>query len=114
MFDSLNRRTCLHYAAYYGHSDCLEAIISAAHSAPVAVTWLVFLIVSGLVLSCFDRCLIYLELDVVGRGFIRYVNIRDGGGATPLHIAARRRQPQCIRTLLANGALACALTCAYG
>ncbi|XP_038877653.1 putative E3 ubiquitin-protein ligase XBAT31 isoform X1 [Benincasa hispida] len=86
MFDSLNRRTCLHYAAYYGHSDCLEAIISAAHSAPVAATW----------------------------GFIRYVNIRDGGGATPLHIAARRRQPQCIQILLANGALVCALTCTYG
>lgn len=39
MFDSLNRRTCLHYAAYYGHSDCLEAIIAAAHSASVAATW---------------------------------------------------------------------------
>ncbi|XP_023518232.1 putative E3 ubiquitin-protein ligase XBAT31 [Cucurbita pepo subsp. pepo] len=86
MFDSLNRRTCLHYAAYFGHSDCLEAIISAAHSAPVAATW----------------------------GFIRYVNIRDGGGATPLHIAARQRQPRCIRILLANGALVCASTCAYG
>ncbi|XP_022978046.1 putative E3 ubiquitin-protein ligase XBAT31 isoform X1 [Cucurbita maxima] len=86
MFDSLNRRTCLHYAAYYGHSDCLEAIISAAHSDPVAATW----------------------------GFLRYVNIRDGGGATPLHIAARRRQPRCAQILLANGALVCALTCGYG
>ncbi|XP_022143822.1 putative E3 ubiquitin-protein ligase XBAT31 isoform X2 [Momordica charantia] len=86
MFDSLNQRTCLHYAAYYGHSDCLQAIIYAAHSAPVADTW----------------------------GFIRYVNIRDGGGATPLHIAARQRQPQCIWILLANGAIVCALTCAYG
>ena len=53
MFDSLNRRTCLHYAAYFGHSDCLEAIISAAHSAPVAATWLV-LIPIDLVFSCFD------------------------------------------------------------
>ncbi|KAA8518893.1 hypothetical protein F0562_016333 [Nyssa sinensis] len=24
MFDSLHGRTCLHYAAYYGHSDCLQ------------------------------------------------------------------------------------------
>lgn len=41
MFDSLHGRTCLHYAAYYGHSDCLQAIISSAHSSPVAVSWLV-------------------------------------------------------------------------
>ncbi|XP_068304179.1 putative E3 ubiquitin-protein ligase XBAT31 [Pyrus communis] len=43
MFDSLNGRTCLHYTAYYGHSDCLQAILSAAHSTPVANSWLVFL-----------------------------------------------------------------------
>ena len=36
MFDSIRRRTCLHYAAYYGHIDCLKAILSAAHSTPVA------------------------------------------------------------------------------
>lgn len=39
MFDSLNGRTCLHYAAYYGHSDCLKAILSAAHSTPVSDSW---------------------------------------------------------------------------
>lgn len=38
-FDSLHGRTCLHYAAYYGHSDCLQAILSAAQSSPVAVSW---------------------------------------------------------------------------
>lgn len=41
MFDSLHGRTCLHYAAYYGHSDCLQAILSAAHFTPVADSWLV-------------------------------------------------------------------------
>ena len=39
MFDSVNGRTCLHYAAYYGHSDCLQAILSAAHSSHVAASW---------------------------------------------------------------------------
>ncbi|XP_020698076.2 putative E3 ubiquitin-protein ligase XBAT31, partial [Dendrobium catenatum] len=35
MFDSVNGRTCLHYAAYYGHSDCLELVLEAAHSNPI-------------------------------------------------------------------------------
>ena len=43
MFDSRHGRTCLHYAAYYGHSDCLHAILSAAHSTPIAVSWWDFL-----------------------------------------------------------------------
>lgn len=46
MFDSLLGRTCLHYAAYFGHSDCLQTIISAAHYSPVAGSWLVSLVSS--------------------------------------------------------------------
>ncbi|GKV08130.1 hypothetical protein SLEP1_g19806 [Rubroshorea leprosula] len=86
MFDSLNGRTCLHYAAYYGHSDCLQAILSAARSSPVAVSW----------------------------GYARFVNIRDDKGATPLHLAARQRQSECVHSLLDNGALVCASTSRYG
>ncbi|GLT71323.1 hypothetical protein SLA2020_433530 [Shorea laevis] len=86
MFDSLHGRTCLHYAAYYGHSDCLQAILSAAHFTPVADSW----------------------------GFARFVNIRDGGGATPLHLAARQRRPECVHILLDSGALVCASTGGYG
>ncbi|XP_077216235.1 E3 ubiquitin-protein ligase XB3 isoform X2 [Tasmannia lanceolata] len=86
MFDSLHGRTCLHYAAYYGHSDCLQAILSAAHSTPVADSW----------------------------GFARFVNIRDGNGATPLHLAARQRRPECVHILLDNGGLVCASTGGYG
>ncbi|XWS28844.1 hypothetical protein CRYUN_Cryun25bG0106500 [Craigia yunnanensis] len=86
MFDSLHGRTCLHYAAYFGHSDCLQAILSAAQSSPVAVSW----------------------------GYARFVNIRDARGATPLHLAARQRRPECVDILLDNGALVCASTGGYG
>jgi len=86
MFDSTHGRTCLHYAAYYGHSDCLQAILSAARSSHVAASW----------------------------GYARYVNIRDGKGATPLHLAARQRRPECVHVLLDNGALVCASTGGYG
>ncbi|XP_057956059.1 putative E3 ubiquitin-protein ligase XBAT31 [Malania oleifera] len=86
MFDTLHGRTCLHYAAYYGHSDCLQAILSAAHTTPVAASW----------------------------GFARFVNTRDGRGATSLHLAARQRRPECVHILLDNGALVCASTGGYG
>ncbi|KAF5744614.1 putative E3 ubiquitin-protein ligase XBAT31 [Tripterygium wilfordii] len=85
-FDSLHGRTCLHYASYYGYSDCLEAILSAAQSSHVAVSW----------------------------GYARFVNIRDGKGATPLHLASRQRRPECVHILLDNGALACSSTGGYG
>ncbi|XWS74139.1 hypothetical protein CRYUN_Cryun02cG0190000 [Craigia yunnanensis] len=86
MFDSLHGRTCLHYAAYYGHFDCLQAILSAAQSSSVAVSW----------------------------GYARFVNIRDARGATPLHLAARQRRPECLHILLDNGAIVCASTSGYG
>ncbi|KAL2899009.1 putative E3 ubiquitin-protein ligase XBAT31 [Bienertia sinuspersici] len=86
MFDSLRGRTCLHYAAYYGHSDCLKIILSTARTSHVALSW----------------------------GFARFVNIRDGKGATPLHLAARQRRPECVHILLDNGALVCASTGGYG
>ncbi|KAL6133247.1 hypothetical protein ACLB2K_065484 [Fragaria x ananassa] len=85
MFDSLNGRTCLHYAAYYGHSDCLQAFLSAAQSTTVANSW----------------------------GFARFVNIRDGSGATPLHLAARQSRAECVHVLLDSGALVCASTGGY-
>ncbi|KAJ4906364.1 putative E3 ubiquitin-protein ligase XBAT31 [Raphanus sativus] len=86
MFDYVNRRTCLHYAAYYGHADCVQAILSAAQSSPVAVHW----------------------------GYARFVNIRDDKGATPLHLAARQRRPECVNVLLDSGSLVCASTSLYG
>ncbi|XP_072974598.1 E3 ubiquitin-protein ligase XB3-like isoform X1 [Typha angustifolia] len=82
IFDSPHARTCLHYAAYYGHSDCLQLMLVAARSNQIADSW----------------------------GFSRFVNIRDGSGATPLHLAAKQGQPECVHILLDNGALACALT----
>ena len=44
MFDSSHGRTCLHYAAYYGHSDCLRAVLTAARTAPVSQSWLALLL----------------------------------------------------------------------
>ncbi|KAG6415056.1 hypothetical protein SASPL_122458 [Salvia splendens] len=85
MFDTLNGRTCLHYSAYYGHSDCLEAILSAARTSHVSASW----------------------------GYSHFVNIRDGKGATPLHLAARQSRPQCVHMLLDNGALVCVSTGRY-
>ncbi|XP_057536401.1 putative E3 ubiquitin-protein ligase XBAT31 isoform X1 [Amaranthus tricolor] len=86
MFDSWRGRTCLHYAAYYGHSHCLKAILSTARTSHVALSW----------------------------GFARFVNIRDGKGATPLHLAACHRRPECVHILLDHGALVCASTGRFG
>ncbi|KAL5202520.1 hypothetical protein ABZP36_013472 [Zizania latifolia] len=86
MFDSVHARTCLHHAAYYGHHDCLQAILSAAQTTPVADSW----------------------------GFARFVNVRDDYGATPLHLAARQGRPVCVQLLLENGAIVTALTGSYG
>ncbi|XP_073276419.1 putative E3 ubiquitin-protein ligase XBAT31 [Primulina huaijiensis] len=85
LFDALKGRTCLHYAAHYGHSDCLKSILSAANSTPVAHSW----------------------------GFSRFVNIRDKSGATPLHLASRQKQSDCVHILLSRGALVCASTGGY-
>ncbi|KAL5227058.1 hypothetical protein ABZP36_015323 [Zizania latifolia] len=85
-FESVHARTCLHHAAYYGHTDCLQAILAAAQAAPVAASW----------------------------GFARFVNVRDEHGATPLHLAARQGRPACVRLLLDKGAIVSAPTAAYG
>uniref|UniRef100_A0A453GXD2 RING-type E3 ubiquitin transferase n=1 Tax=Aegilops tauschii subsp. strangulata TaxID=200361 RepID=A0A453GXD2_AEGTS len=86
MFDSVNARTCLHHAAYYGHADCLRAILAAARTTPVADSW----------------------------GFVRFVNVRDEHGATPLHVAARQGRPECVHLLLESGAIVSAPTGSYG
>lgn len=41
------------------------------------------------------------------------MNVGDGSGATPLHLAVRLGRPDCIRMLLDNGALVCAMTDSY-
>lgn len=86
MFDGVHARTCLHYAAYGGHSDCLLSILSSTRSSPVAASW----------------------------GFARFVNIRDKNGATPLHLAARQGRAECVHALLDNEALVCASTGGFG
>ncbi|KAG6499161.1 hypothetical protein ZIOFF_038917 [Zingiber officinale] len=48
------------------------------------------------------------------RGFARFVNVGDGRGETPLHLAARRRWTECVRVLLDHGALVSSSTREYG
>lgn len=55
-----------------------------------------------------------LLLGLECRGFARFVNIGDGSGATPLHLAARHGRPGCVRILLSNEALVCVSTGGYG
>ncbi|KAF3330517.1 E3 ubiquitin-protein ligase XB3-like protein [Carex littledalei] len=86
MFDSLNGRTCLHLAAYYGHTDCLKAILLAAQSSPVAQSW----------------------------GFARFVNLKDDNGATSLHLASRQGRANSVHILLDNGAIVSSPTVTYG
>ncbi|KAL6854002.1 hypothetical protein ACP4OV_020031 [Aristida adscensionis] len=86
MFDSANARTCLHHAAYYGHAECVAAVLAAARSTAVAASW----------------------------GFARFVNVRDEHGATPLHVAARQGRPGCVRLLLEQGGIVSAATGSYG
>uniref|UniRef100_A0A0A9G7G9 RING-type E3 ubiquitin transferase n=1 Tax=Arundo donax TaxID=35708 RepID=A0A0A9G7G9_ARUDO len=86
MFDSVHARSCLHHAAYYGHADCLQALLSAAETTPVAESW----------------------------GFLRFVNVRDEHGATALHLAARQGRPECVHLLLEKGAIVSAPTGSYG
>ncbi|KAF6152887.1 hypothetical protein GIB67_002972 [Kingdonia uniflora] len=85
MFDFLHGKTCLHHAAYYGYSDYVRAILSVAQSSRIANSW----------------------------GFMRFENVRDSYGETPLHLVARQRRPDCVHMLLDNGVLACASTCEY-
>lgn len=56
---------------------------------------------------------LYCLVGWVIRGFSRFVNIRDGTGATPLHLAARQSNPDCVRALLSSGALVSASTGGY-
>ena len=49
------------------------------------------------------------KFDGIGRGFSRFVNTRDEGGETSLHLAAQYGRPECVQILLHNGALVSAV-----
>ncbi|XP_061360693.1 putative E3 ubiquitin-protein ligase XBAT31 [Gastrolobium bilobum] len=82
MFDARYGRTCLHYAAYYGHSSCVKAILSAAQSSPVSVSW--------------------EKNSIPCSGFRRFVNIRDGKGATPLAFGNESSEGKCLSSCISD------------
>ena len=47
-------------------------------------------------------------------GFVRFVNVRDECGATPLHLVVRQGRPECIHLLLENDAIVSAPMGSYG
>ncbi|KAI4385545.1 hypothetical protein MLD38_003558 [Melastoma candidum] len=94
VFDSLHGRTCLHYTAYYGHSECLKAILSSARSSRVATSWFVL---SNPLAEYFESPhILKIRTGCLFRGS-RFVNIRDGKGATSLHLAAHQRRPDSLQ-----------------
>jgi E3 ubiquitin-protein ligase XBAT32/33 len=114
MFDSSHGRTCLHYAAYYGHAESLRAILSAAKSAPVSQSWLAFLSSPVPPVVFWFLALLMWPRPWFRRGFARFVNVRDDTGATPLHLAARQGWRRCVHVLLENGAIVSASSGAFG
>lgn len=86
MFDGINGRTCLHYAAKSGHLECVQIVLDAAQLPAVTQTW----------------------------GFARYLNVRDSSGATPLHLAARSSHATVVRLLLSKGSFVSATTTRSG
>ncbi|KAF8395109.1 hypothetical protein HHK36_019050 [Tetracentron sinense] len=115
--DILNRhkQTPLMLAVIHGKISCVQRLLQAGANI------LMFDSIHGR--TCLHHAayygrvefvLIVLWLGLDGRGFARFVNIRDGNGATPLHLAARQRRPDCVHLLLDSGALVCASTGGYG
>lgn len=51
---------------------------------------------------------------LIHRGFVRFLNVRDAYGATPLHLAARGGHISVVKHLLENGALVSATTTTTG
>jgi ankyrin repeat protein len=86
MFDSSHGRTCLHYAAYYGHAESLRAILSAAKSAPVSQSWLAFVraLVSTAQSVIFWLLLADVALEVQGVRPLRQREGRHRGDAAAL------------------------------
>ena len=78
MFDSLRRRTCLHYAAYYGHVDCLKAILSAAHSTPVADSWFDSLLSLSLSLFHMPQLWMQAQIDMNGTNSKLFIGVLSG------------------------------------
>ncbi|KAL6584441.1 hypothetical protein OROMI_003730 [Orobanche minor] len=112
---SLTYLTPLMLAAMHGKISCVTKLIEAGANLmeePVCTTPRAM--VTLIVFSSFFLQPEPPRWHLLGRGYSRFVNVRDGKGATPLHLAARQRRPECVHMLLDNGALVCASTSGYG
>uniref|UniRef100_A0A804PRL8 RING-type E3 ubiquitin transferase n=1 Tax=Zea mays TaxID=4577 RepID=A0A804PRL8_MAIZE len=94
MFDSQHGRTCLHHASYFGHVGCLQAILTAARTTPVANSWFpgstsLHLAARSGSLDCTRKLLAW------GADRLR----RDSAGRIPYAVALKRNHEACAALL---------------